>query len=63
MLDLRDFMDLVGIGRPEEVRIVSRSYVIAWRKSFEQRELGSATIHRKLAALYSFLSIRAIKTP
>ena len=63
ILDLQDFIDLVGIGRPEEFRMVSRSHVIAWRSSLEQRELGGATIHRKLAALTSFSSIRAIKTP
>ncbi len=53
MIDLRDFMDFVGIRRPEEFRIVSRAHVIAWRKSLEQRELGGATIRRKLAALSS----------
>ncbi len=53
MIDLRDFMDFVGIRRPEEFRIVSRSHVIAWRKSLEQRELSGATIRRKLAALSS----------
>ncbi len=53
MVDLRDFMDFVGIRRPEEFRIVSRSHVIAWRKSLEKRELGGATIRRKLAALSS----------
>ena len=51
--DLRDFMDFVGIRRPEEFRVVSRSHVIAWRKSLENRELGGATIRRKLAALSS----------
>ncbi len=53
MSDLRDFMDFVGIRRPEEFRIVSRSHVIAWRKSLEGRALGGATIRRKLAALSS----------
>ena len=53
MQDLRDFMDFVGIRRPEEFRVVSRSHVIAWRKSLEKRELGGATIRRKLAALSS----------
>ncbi len=63
MIDLRDFMDFVGIRRPEEFRIVSRSHVIAWRKSLEQRELGGATIRRKLAALSSLWSTCAIRTP
>ncbi len=53
MIDLRDFMAFVGIGRPEEFRIVSRAHVIAWRKSLEGRGLGGATIRRKLAALSS----------
>ncbi len=37
MIDLRDFMDFVGIRRPEEFRTVSRAHVIAWRKSLEGR--------------------------
>lgn len=60
--DLKDFMAFVGIKRPEEFRIVTRSHVIAWRKSLEERRLSSrtspqerpiapATIRRKLSAL------------
>jgi site-specific recombinase XerD len=52
-IDMRDFMGFVGIRRPEEFRIVTRAHVIAWRKSLEARELGGATIRRKLAALSS----------
>jgi site-specific recombinase XerD len=52
-IDLRDFMQFVGIGRPEEFRIITRAHVIAWRKHLEQRQLGGATIRRKLAALSS----------
>jgi site-specific recombinase XerD len=52
-IDLRDFMSFVGIQRPEEFRSVTRAHVIAWRTSLEQRELGGATIRRKLAALSS----------
>jgi site-specific recombinase XerD len=52
-IDLRDFMAFVGIQRPEEFRSVTRAHVIAWRSSLEQRELGGATIRRKLAALSS----------
>jgi site-specific recombinase XerD len=52
-IDLRDFMQFVGIRRPEEFRIVTRAHVIAWRKHLEQRQLGGATIRRKLAALSS----------
>jgi integrase/recombinase XerD len=52
-IDLRDFMQFVGIRRPEEFRIVTRAHVIAWRKHLEQRQLGGAIIRRKLAALSS----------
>jgi site-specific recombinase XerD len=52
-IDLRDFMTFVGIQRPEDFRIVTWAHLIAWRKHLEQRQLGGATIRRKLAALSS----------
>jgi site-specific recombinase XerD len=52
-IDLRDFMQFVGIRRPEEFRLVTRAHLIAWRKHLEQRQLAGATIRRKLAALSS----------
>jgi site-specific recombinase XerD len=52
-VDVREFMKFVGISRPEEFRIVTRSHMLAWRKSLEARELSGATIRRKLAALSS----------
>jgi site-specific recombinase XerD len=52
-IDIHDFMGFVGIARPEEFRIVTRAHVLAWRKDLEGRELGGATIRRKLAALSS----------
>jgi site-specific recombinase XerD len=52
-IDLRDFMQFVGIRRPEEFRLVTRAHIIAWRKQLEQRQLAGATIRRKLAALLS----------
>ena len=52
-IDLREFMHFVNIHRPEEFRIVTRAHVIAWRKLMESRQLGGATIRRKLAALSS----------
>jgi site-specific recombinase XerD len=52
-IDLRDYMQFVGIRRPEDFRIVTRAHVIAWRKQLEQRQLAGATIRRKLAALSS----------
>jgi integrase/recombinase XerD len=51
--DLKDFMAFVGIKIAEEFRIVTRSHLIAWRKSLEVRELAPATIRRKLSALSS----------
>jgi site-specific recombinase XerD len=51
--DLRGFMAFAGIVRPEEFRMVTRSHVLAWRKSLEEEQLGGATIRRKLAALSS----------
>lgn len=51
--DLREFMAFVGIRHPEEFRIVTRSHVIAWRKTLEERQLASSTIRRKLTALAS----------
>lgn len=51
--DVKSFMKFVGIVQPEEFRIVTRSHVIAWRKTLEARELGEASIRRKLSALSS----------
>jgi site-specific recombinase XerD len=51
--DLRDFMTFSGIGQAVEFRIVTRSHVLAWRKTLEERSLAGATIRRKLAALSS----------
>jgi integrase len=50
-LDIRDFMDCIGIEPPEDFRLVTRAHVIAWRDSFKARELSPATIRRKLSAL------------
>jgi integrase family protein with SAM-like domain len=52
-IDLKDFMSFVGITNPSDFRMVTRAHLIAWRKDLEQRELGGATIRRKLAALSS----------
>lgn len=51
--DMRDFMGFSGVAVPTEFRIVTRSHVIAWRKSLEERTLSASTIRRKLAALSS----------
>ena len=56
--DVKDFMRFVGIERPKEFRNVTRSHVIAWRKTFETRgkdgkPLAASTSRRKLSALSS----------
>src|SRR5690348_4855651 len=51
--DLEEFMTFVGISSPEELRLVTRAHVLAWRKDLERRELTGGTIRRKLAALSS----------
>lgn len=52
-LDRNDFVVFAGIPRPEEIRVVNRAHVIAWRMALEKRELSLATIRRKLSALSS----------
>jgi len=51
--DLEEFTTFVGISSPEELRLVTRAHVLAWRKGLELRELTGGTIRRKLAALSS----------
>src|ERR1700722_3513941 len=51
--DVEDFSGFVGIQRPEELRAVTRSHVIIWRKTLETRQLSASTIRRKLSALSS----------
>lgn len=51
--DLRGFMKFVGIDRPQDFRTVTRSHVLAWRKTLEEKSLAGAAIRRKLAALAS----------
>lgn len=55
-IDLDDFMAFVGIARPEEFRIVTRSHIIAWRDSLSQRGCSPTTIRRKLSALSSLFN-------
>lgn len=54
--DIEDFSAFVGIARPEEFRSVTRSHVIAWRKTLEERTLSASTIRRKLSALSSLFA-------
>lgn len=52
-IDVGEFMRFIGIATPKEFRDVTRSHVLAWRKSLEARQLQPATIRRKLSALAS----------
>lgn len=51
--DLQEFMAYVGIAAPDELRLVTRAHVLAWRQVLEKRALAGSTIRRKLAALSS----------
>lgn len=51
--DLQEFMGFVGITAPDELRLVTRAHVLAWRKDLERRELAGSSVRRKLAALSS----------
>ena len=57
--DLAEFMRFIGISAPEELRLVTRAHVLAWRKDLEHRRLNGSTVRRKLAAvssLFEYLS-------
>jgi integrase/recombinase XerD len=51
--DIEEFSRFVGIAKPEEMRSVTRSHLIAWRKQLELRNLAGSTIRRKLSAVAS----------
>ena len=51
--DLKEFMTFVGIAAPDELRLVTRGHVLAWRKDLERRKLAGSSVRRKLAALSS----------
>lgn len=51
--DLEEFMTFVGLSAPEELRLVTRAHILAWRKDLERRELAGSSVRRKLAALSS----------
>ncbi len=52
-IDTHEFARFLGITRPEDFRLVTRSHVIAWRKMMEGRRLSATTIRRKLSAVAS----------
>jgi len=49
--DVEDFASFVGLSRPEDMRLVTRAHVIAWRNLLGQKNLADSTIRRKLAAI------------
>ena len=51
--DITEFSHYVGIEKPDELRLITRAHVIAWRKDLEERQLAFSTIRRKLSALSS----------
>ncbi|MGH8227250.1 MAG: tyrosine-type recombinase/integrase [Steroidobacteraceae bacterium] len=51
--DLEEFMTFVGILTPDDLRLVTRAHVLAWRKDLERRKLAGSSVRRKLAALSS----------
>lgn len=52
-IDLNDFMAFVGLDQVEDLRLITRAHVLAWRAELENRSLAKSTIRRKLAALSS----------
>ena len=49
--DIKDFAGFVGLARPEDIRLVTRAHVLAWRHQLENGGLAGSTIRRKLAAI------------
>lgn len=55
-IDLNDFMSFVGLDQIEDLRLITRAHVLAWRAELENRSLAKSTIRRKLAALSSLFA-------
>ena len=51
--DVGQFIQVVGIEKPEEMRRVTRMHVILWRDQLEKDGQSPASIRRKLSALSS----------
>lgn len=51
--DIRDFAGFVGLSGPDDMRLVTRAHVIAWRDQLRAKNLARSTIRRKLSALSS----------
>jgi site-specific recombinase XerD len=54
--DVSEFFTFIGIDKHEDLKLVTRSHVIAWRKLLEAQECKPATIRRKLSALSSLFN-------
>lgn len=51
--DVEDFVAFCGIEQPDELRLVTRAHVIAWRTELEARGQAAATVRRRLSAVSS----------
>ena len=54
--DASSFIHFVGIEQPDEMRLVKRAHVIAWREQLERDGHSPASIRRKLSALSSMFA-------
>lgn len=55
-LDVAGFMDFADIRSPAQLRLVTHTVAVAWRRSLEEAGLKPSTIRRKLAALSSLFA-------
>jgi site-specific recombinase XerD len=51
--DVQEFSRFVGIQAAQEMRMVTRAHLIAWRKDMERRGLAASSVRRKLSAVAS----------
>lgn len=51
--DVEAFLAFCGVERPDELRLVTRAHVIAWRDVLQAEKLAAATVRRKLSAVSS----------
>lgn len=55
--DVTEFSKFVGVENPEELRIVTRAHVIAWRNTLLGKGIADSSIRRKLSAMKTPLRI------
>ena len=51
--DVMAFIAFCGVETPDELRLVTKAHIIAWRSELEAHELAPATVRRKLSAVSS----------